>query len=140
MSLTLGSGKMGGCGLRCKAGKDRLPPQRGWQYRKYLGKWREDDPSLQLFPSPLSPCSSVTVTSSGRAARELPGSLGVFTVVEGEYAEGRQVLAVVYTTMQQVLAIHRYLITKLNVVIKYLLYCTIVMTYPCNPCTCCIVL
>ena len=138
VSLTLGSGKIGDCGLRCKAGKDRLPPQRGWQY-EYSGKWRDDDPSLLLFPGPLC-CSSVTVTSSGRAAREVPGSLGVFTVVEGEYAEGRQVPAVLYTTMQQVLAIHRYFITKLNVVIKYLLYCTIVMTYLGYPGTCCIVL
>ena len=139
VSWTLGSGKMGDCGLRCKAGKDSLPPQRGWQYENY-GKWSEDDPSLQLFPGPLSPCSSVSVTSSGRAARELPGSLGVFTVLEGKYAEGRQVPAVVYTTMQQVLAIHRYFITKLNVVIKYLLYCTIVMTYLGYPGTCCIAL
>ena len=139
MSDTLGSGEMGYCGLRCKAGKDRLPPQRGWQY-EYSGKWREDDPSLQLFPGPLSPCSSVSVTSSGRAARELPGSLGVFTVLEGEHVLGRQVSTVLYTTIQQVLVIPPYFITKLNVVIKYLLYCTIVMTYLCNPGTCCIVL
>ena len=79
--------------MRCKAGKDSLPPQRGWQYKDY-GKWCEDDPSLLLSPGPLSPCSSVTVSSSGRAAGEEPGSLGVFTVVEREYALGRQVPAV----------------------------------------------
>ena len=97
VSQTLGSGKIEDCGLRCKAGKDRLPPQRGWQYEDSR-KWCEDDPSLQLFPGPLC-CSSVTVTSSGRAARELPGSLGVFTVLEGEYAWGRQVPGVLYSTI-----------------------------------------
>ena len=83
MSLTLGSGKMKDCLLRCKAGEDSLPPQRGWQYKylakkgceddqgwqdKNYGEWYEDDPSLLLSRDPLSLCSSVTVTSSDRAA------------------------------------------------------------------------
>ena len=92
MSETLGSGKKRDCELRCKAGKGSPPPERGWQYSD--GKWREDDPSLLLSPGPLPSCTRVTVSSSGRAAREVPGSLGVFTVVEGEWAEGRQVPAV----------------------------------------------
>ena len=92
MSRTLGSAKMGDYWLRCKAGEGSLPPQRGWQYKNR--KWCEDDPSLLLSPGPLSPCTSVTVSSSGRAAGEEPGSLGVFTVVEGEYGYGRQVPAV----------------------------------------------
>ena len=94
VSWILGSDKMKDCKLRCKAGEDSLPPQWGWQYKDFRGKWRKDDPSLLLCPGPLSPCTSVTVSSSGRAAGEEPGSLGVFTVVEGEYARGRQVPAV----------------------------------------------
>ena len=93
MSVTLGSDKMGYCRLRCKAGEGSLPPQRGWQYKEYR-KWCKDDPSLLLSPGPLTPCTRVTVSSSGRAAGEEPGSLGVFTVVEGEYVYGRQVPAV----------------------------------------------
>ena len=58
----------------------RLPPKRNWEYIKNDG-WTNDDTSLTLTFTTLSPCKMVRVTGRGDAAEEPTKSLGDYRSV-----------------------------------------------------------
>ena len=80
----------GGGRLRCDASGTTSPPSTGWMFHKGGSEWSGDDPSLVLCPPP-SPCTSITVTLRGEAARVRGDCEGVYTRLEGVYSRGRPV-------------------------------------------------
>ena len=53
----------------------QLPPTRDWEYVKN-GRWNDDDPSLTLEFTSLSPCQLVRVTGEGNVLQKQGSSLG----------------------------------------------------------------
>ena len=58
----------------------RLPPKRNWEYIKNDG-WTNDDTSLTLTFTTLSPCKMVRVTGRGDVVEKRPESLGDYRSV-----------------------------------------------------------
>merc|ERR1711953_372215 len=68
----------------------RLPPKRNWEYIKNDG-WTNDDTSLTLTFTTLSPCKMVRVTGRGDVVEKQPESLGDYRLEVGRWSGGRPV-------------------------------------------------
>merc|ERR1712012_1130386 len=67
-----------------------LPPKANWLYHNGK-KWSDDDQTLKLDYTTLSPCELVRVAGSGRVLDHEPGSMGYYRLQEGRWSAGRPV-------------------------------------------------
>jgi len=67
-----------------------LPPKANWLYHNGK-KWSDDDQTLKLDYTTLSPCELVRVAGSGRVLDHEPGSMGYYRLQEGRWSSGRPV-------------------------------------------------
>jgi len=67
-----------------------LPPRANWLYSNGK-KWSDDDQTLKLDYTTLSPCELVRVAGSGRVLDHEPGSMGYYRLQEGRWSSGRPV-------------------------------------------------
>jgi len=67
-----------------------LPPRANWLYANGK-KFVDDDQTLKLDYTTLSPCKLVRVAGSGRVLNHQSGRMGYYRLQEGRWSEGRPV-------------------------------------------------